>query len=271
MAGYGAMAAALYVYAQRAYRLPFQWRRAGGTALLALGLYAAWQAVPALQRWWAEAALLLVYTGGLVGIGVVPRGLFARLWRRPARPVAPPEAPGASQRTGAQLADLAAGLLTQWVSPRSIFQQRTTVSGLHDSQGNPVPLVAGGRKVFAFAGIGNPNGFLHTVQSLGMHVSAALWLNDHHHYRLPRDLVALTKAAATRRPDAAHAATCRAALPGIDRDRTGYRRHGAGSGDTAAAAAVPGLALVGVLRRHQSRRRLDRRQRREHLHQLGHR
>ncbi len=106
------------------------------------------------------------------------------------------------EQVAPELADLAAGLLTQWVTPRAIFQQRTTVSGLHDARGDAVPLVAGGRKVFGFAGIGNPNGFLHTLRSLGMQVSAALWLDDHHHYRLPRDLLPLTRAAATRHPDA---------------------------------------------------------------------
>jgi tetraacyldisaccharide 4'-kinase len=132
--------------------------------------------------------------------GVLPRGT----WREP-----PHNMKRANmimltrcEQVSPELADLAAGLLTQWVSPRAIFQQRTIVAGLHDPAGAPVPLVAGGRRVFAFAGIGNPQGFLHTVRSLGMHVSAALWFDDHHHYRLPRDLAPLVKAAATRHVDA---------------------------------------------------------------------
>ncbi len=49
-----------------------------------------------------------------------------------------------------ELANLAAGLLTQWVSPRAIFQQRTNVIGLHDQDDRPVPLAAtlgGGTRV----------------------------------------------------------------------------------------------------------------------------
>ncbi len=108
VAGYGAMALALYVYAQRAYPLPFNWRRAGGTAALALALFGAWALVPVLQRWFIEGLLLAAYGAGLVALGVVPRGLLTRIGRRPARPQAPPEEPGESARTGAQLADLAA-------------------------------------------------------------------------------------------------------------------------------------------------------------------
>jgi tetraacyldisaccharide 4'-kinase len=107
-----------------------------------------------------------------------------------------------------ELANLAAGLLTQWVSPRAIFQQRTNVIGLHDAEDRPVPLVATlgggehGRKVIAFAGIGNPAGFLHTVRSLGMSVSAATWFDDHHPYVLPRDLEPVAKVARHRRIEA---------------------------------------------------------------------
>src|SRR6185503_4257924 len=93
------------------------------------------------------------------------------------------------EQVSPELADLAAGLLTQWVSARSIFQQRTAVTGLFDAAGNPVPLIAGlsgekggGRRVAAFAGIGNPEGFLRTVQSLGMTVAIACWFDDHHGY-----------------------------------------------------------------------------------------
>ncbi len=88
-----------------------------------------------------------------------------------------------------ELADLAAGLLTQWVSARSIFQQRTAVVGVYDQDGNPVPLVAGGGeggapRVAVFAGIGNPEGFLNTVRSLGMQVVTGCWFDDHHNYQL---------------------------------------------------------------------------------------
>jgi tetraacyldisaccharide 4'-kinase len=107
------------------------------------------------------------------------------------------------EQVAPELAELAATLLTQWVSPRAIFQQRTIITGIYDESGNPVPLVAGlgadnTRRVAAFAGIGNPNGFLHTVQSLGMHVATGCWFDDHHDYRLPADFEKLQKASAGR-------------------------------------------------------------------------
>ena len=42
----------------------------------------------------------------------------------------------------------------------------------------------GARRVAAFAGIGNPAGFLHTVRSMGMEVVAGCWFDDHHLYRV---------------------------------------------------------------------------------------
>jgi tetraacyldisaccharide 4'-kinase len=135
--------------------------------------------------------------------GVIPRGT----WREP-----PYNLKRANvimltrcEQVSDQLADLAAGLLTQWVSPRSIFQQRTTITGLYDEAGNPVPLIAGvsgGRRVIAFAGIGNPTGFLHTVRSLGMQVSLSCWFDDHHNYDVDTDFRALEKASRDRRIDA---------------------------------------------------------------------
>jgi tetraacyldisaccharide 4'-kinase len=140
--------------------------------------------------------IVLVDATAPMGIpGVVPRGS----WREP-----PYNLRRANmimltrcEQVSEELATLAAGLLTQWVSPRAIFQQRTSVIGLHDANENPVPLVAtlggSGRKAIAFAGIGNPNGFVHTVQSLGMQLSAASWFDDHHNYRLPGDLERISK------------------------------------------------------------------------------
>jgi tetraacyldisaccharide 4'-kinase len=144
--------------------------------------------------------------------GVLPRGT----WREP-----PYNLKRANmimltrcEQVSPELANLAAGLLTQWVSPRAIFQQRTSVSGLYDAAGNPVPLVAGaggaagggasGRvhRVVVFAGIGNPNGFLHTVRSMGMEVVAGCWFDDHHRYALPQDLDAIAKATEGRNVEA---------------------------------------------------------------------
>jgi tetraacyldisaccharide 4'-kinase len=111
------------------------------------------------------------------------------------------------EQVNPELADLAAGLLTQWVSPRAIFQQRTAVTGVYDAEENPVPLVAslggaGGYRVAALAGIGNPQGFLHTVQSLGMHVAIGCWFDDHHHYHPGDDFTSLARFSAERKLDA---------------------------------------------------------------------
>ncbi|HUO09754.1 MAG TPA: tetraacyldisaccharide 4'-kinase [Phycisphaerae bacterium] len=135
--------------------------------------------------------IVLVDATAPMGIpGIVPRGS----WREP-----PYNLRRANmimltrcEQVSEELATLAAGLLTQWVSPRAIFQQRTSVIGLHDANDNPVPLIASipgnGRKVIAFAGIANTNGFVHTVQSLGLQLTVASWFDDHHNYQLPHDL-----------------------------------------------------------------------------------
>ncbi|HYE58992.1 MAG TPA: lipopolysaccharide biosynthesis protein, partial [Rhodothermales bacterium] len=106
--GYAAMAAVLYRYAQRAYSIRFDWRKAGATSGLALGLFALWSFVPTLQRWYVEAGMLVLFGIGLRVLGVVPRGLLDRLRRRPARPLSAPDQPGESARAGAQLAVQAA-------------------------------------------------------------------------------------------------------------------------------------------------------------------
>ena len=64
---------------------------------------------------------------------------------------------------------------------------------LFDQTGTQVPLAAGGRRVIVFAGIGNPNGFLYTVRSMGMEVSAACWFDDHHEYDPKSDFGRLLK------------------------------------------------------------------------------
>ncbi len=152
-----------------------------------------------LQR---DLNILLIDATEPMGVpGVIPRGT----WREP---------PSALRRANMimltrceqvfpQLAELAGNLLTNWVKPRSIFQQRTEVTGIFDASGNRVPLQVGGtRKVLAFSGIGNPNGFLHTVRSLGLTVSAASWFPDHHLYRPERDFNSMKKITAQRGIDA---------------------------------------------------------------------
>ncbi len=84
--GYLTMAGALYVYAQRHYPIPFDWRRVWTMGAACAGLFLIWKAVPALQRWWAEALLLALFLAVLFAIGVLPRDLVRRLTRRAARP-----------------------------------------------------------------------------------------------------------------------------------------------------------------------------------------
>ncbi len=153
-----------------------------------------------------ELNIVLVDATEPMGIpGVLPRGT----WREP-----PFNLKRANmimltrcEQVSPELADLAAGLLTQWVSPRAIFQQRTAVTGIYDAAGNPVPLVAGaasesGRRVAVFAGIGNPEGFLRTVQSLGMHVATGCWFDDHHRYDVAADFAALSRVSRERNLEA---------------------------------------------------------------------
>jgi len=99
-----------------------------------------------------------------------------------------------------ELADLAAGLLTQWVVPRNIFLQKTEIVGLFDAQDQPVE--PAGQRVMAFAGVGNPQGFLHAVRSLGLTVSASCWFDDHHSYEVPADFQPLLNLAKGRPIDA---------------------------------------------------------------------
>ena len=49
-------------------------------------------------------------------------------------------------------------------------------------EGRQPPESLEGEAVLAFAGIGRPEGFLHTLESLGAHVAAHRWFPDHHRY-----------------------------------------------------------------------------------------
>ncbi len=108
VAGYGVMAAGLLWHAQRAYPIPFDWRRVGATCGLGAVLFAVWTFAPGAAWWPVEALLLVGFLGGLVALGIVPPAIWRRLLRRPHRAAAPSaEAPAESAETGAQMADLA--------------------------------------------------------------------------------------------------------------------------------------------------------------------
>ncbi len=101
------------------------------------------------------------------------------------------------EQVSPELADLAADLLSQWVGPKHIYQQSTQVTGLFDAAGRAVPLA--GQPVVLFAGVGNPDGFLSTVRSLGLHVLAGCWFGDHHNYDVGRDFAAMEASAREHR------------------------------------------------------------------------
>ena len=119
--------------------------------------------------------------------GMIPRGT----WREP---------PGSLARAThvmltrceqipQNLADVASQLLSQYVGPRHILQQRLRVTGVFDSGGARWDLC--GRRVLAFAGIGNPENFLSTLELAGARPVVGCWFGDHHHYDFQRDFAAL--------------------------------------------------------------------------------
>jgi tetraacyldisaccharide 4'-kinase len=130
--------------------------------------------------------------------GMLPRGS----WREPPQNLARADMIILTrcEQVTPELADLAGGLLTQWVVPRNIYQQRTQVLGLFDAGGQEVS--AAGQRVIAFAGVGSPNGFLYAVRSLGLIVSAACWFDDHHQYEVAEDFERISQLSRVRGIDA---------------------------------------------------------------------
>ncbi len=131
------------------------------------------------------------------------RGMFPRgSWREPPGNLARADMIILTrcEQVTPELADLAAGLLTQWVVPRNIYQEKTEVLGIFDGEGKPALLA--GQRVIAFAGIGNPNGFLHAVRSEGLTVSTACWFDDHHQYEVPEDFQQIAQLSKQRHIDA---------------------------------------------------------------------
>lgn len=76
---YALMALLLYGLVRRFYPVPYAWRPVLGMGALAATLFFAWQAVPALQRWWAEVLLLAVFVAGLPALRIVSPAMVRRL------------------------------------------------------------------------------------------------------------------------------------------------------------------------------------------------
>lgn len=139
--------------------------------------------------------IVLVDATAPMGIpGLLPRGT----WREP--PTALRRADylmlTRCEQIPQELAEVAANLLAQWISPRHIYQQYTQVVGLFDAAGNQVK--PAGQRVIALAGIANPDGFVNTLQAMGLCVSAGFWFDDHHHYDPPADFAAIRRGVAGR-------------------------------------------------------------------------
>ncbi len=66
------------------------------------------------------------------------------------------------------------------------------VAGIERLDGTPIEETLAGVRTVLFAGIGHPQAFATTVQSLGVEVVGTRWWPDHHHYR-GRDINAILK------------------------------------------------------------------------------
>jgi tetraacyldisaccharide 4'-kinase len=77
----------------------------------------------------------------------------------------------------------------------------TALTLLSAAEAEPVEWLSG-RRVFLFCGLGNPDGFLHTVSKLGAEIAGAHFFPDHFAYR-PRDLAALAEECVSQRADCA--------------------------------------------------------------------
>ena len=122
------------------------------------------------RRLHRDLNIVLVDATGPMGIpGVLPRGT----WREPPEGLRRADLIILTrcEQVSQELADLAAGLLSQWVRTRDIYQQRTTILGVFDAAGKEVGAEAAamrGQAVLVFAGVGNPAGFLNTVREFGV-------------------------------------------------------------------------------------------------------
>jgi len=74
------------------------------------------------------------------------------------------------------------------LAPAAIHLQcQHRVIAVENLKGGPLPVPWTGRRAVLFAGIGNPESFRKTVETLGIEVADVHWWPDHHRYR-PEDL-----------------------------------------------------------------------------------
>ncbi len=81
-----------------------------------------------------------------------------------------------------------------------LLAARHRVAGLVDLEGHAAGALSTGGKVFAFAGIGNPQSFLSTLKRMGADVIGTRWRPDHAHYG-PREVESLLREAAAHHAD----------------------------------------------------------------------
>lgn len=94
--------------------------------------------------------------------------------------------------------------IRDWLPERPIFEtvhRPVRMSLLSGAEAEGLDWLSG-RRVLLFCGLGNPGGFVHTMEKLGAEVVAARFLPDHFAYR-PRDLDALAEACVRWRADCA--------------------------------------------------------------------
>ncbi len=74
--------------------------------------------------------------------------------------------------------------IRRWAPQQPLYHMRTTLMALqaHDTGAACAPGTLRQQRVVAFAGIGNPQAFYHTLTSLGVEVAAFLVFPDHHPY-----------------------------------------------------------------------------------------
>jgi O-antigen/teichoic acid export membrane protein len=79
---YAVMTAVLYAITQRFYPMAYDWKRVWTVCALGLGLFLLWAYVPALNVWYVEVGLVLLFGAALVPIGIIPPRLVKRLLMR---------------------------------------------------------------------------------------------------------------------------------------------------------------------------------------------